>query len=104
MIVLLWIRGFIVTVLEIFSARFPINLIPNLMGDVCVIMGFNWLSRFRALIGCDWQTVVIYTPSKGELTMYGESSKVRLTFCSISRANMYLHHGYSKYLAYVVIV
>ena len=31
-------------VLENFSIGYPINLIPIAMGDVCVIVGMDWLS------------------------------------------------------------
>ena len=37
-------------VLEIFKVPYPIDLIPISMGDLCVIMGMNWLSRFGSII------------------------------------------------------
>ena len=42
-----------VCVLEIFGVEFPIHLVPNAMGDVCVIIGMDWLSRFGAVIDYD---------------------------------------------------
>ena len=36
--------------LEIFGVSFPIDLIPIPMGDVCVIVGMDWLSCFGAKI------------------------------------------------------
>ena len=44
------IRG---CVLEIFGVEFPIDLVPIGMGDVCVIVGMDWLSRFGAIIDCE---------------------------------------------------
>ena len=41
------IRG---CVLEIFGVEFPIDLVPITMGDVCVIVGMDWLSRYGAVI------------------------------------------------------
>ena len=50
--------------LEIFGVSFPIDLIPIPMGDVCVIVGMDWLSRFGAMIDCEGQRVVVRTPSE----------------------------------------
>ena len=44
------IRG---CVLEIFGVEFPIDLVPIAMGDVCVIVGMDWLSRYGAVIDCE---------------------------------------------------
>ena len=46
-------------VLEIFGVPYPIDLIPIPMGDVCVIVGMDWLSRFKATIDCKGQRVVV---------------------------------------------
>ena len=40
-------------ILEIFGVSFSIDLIPIPMGDVCVIVGMDWLSRFGAMIDCE---------------------------------------------------
>ena len=40
-------------VLENFSVEFLIDLVPIVMGDVCVIVGMDWLRRFGAMI--DWE-------------------------------------------------
>ncbi|XP_023749424.1 uncharacterized protein LOC111897707 [Lactuca sativa] len=40
-------------VLEIFGVGYPIDLIPITMGDVCVIVGMDWLSWFGALVNLD---------------------------------------------------
>ena len=62
------IRG---CVLDIFGVGFPIDLVPITMGDVCVIVGMDWLSRFRAMIDFERQLVTIRDPSRGVLTTYG---------------------------------
>ena len=41
------IRG---CILEIFGYEFLIDLVPIAMGDVRVIVGMDWLSRFGAVI------------------------------------------------------
>lgn len=50
------IRG---CVLEIFGVEFLIDLVPIAMGDVCVIVGMDWLSKFGAVIDCERQLVTI---------------------------------------------
>ena len=40
---------------EIFGVEFPIDLIPIAMGYVCVIVGMDWLSRYRDLIDSERQ-------------------------------------------------
>ena len=62
-------------VLEIFEVSFPIFFIPIPMGDVCVIVGMDWLSRFGAMIDCEGQWVVVRTPSRGELIIYREGTR-----------------------------
>ena len=44
------IRG---CVLHTFGVEFPIDLLPIAMGDVCVIVGMDWLSRFGIVIDCE---------------------------------------------------
>ena len=39
--------------LEIFGVSFPIDLIPIPMGEVCVTVVMDWLSRFDAMIDCE---------------------------------------------------
>ena len=46
-------------VVEIFGVEFTIDLVLIAMGDVCVIVGMDWLSRLGALIDCERQVVTI---------------------------------------------
>ena len=68
-------------VVEIFGVEFPIDLVPIAMGDVCVIVGMDWLSRFGAVIDCERQLVTIRDPSGGVLTIYGEGTHFGSAFC-----------------------
>ena len=88
--------------LEIFGVPFPIDLIPIPMGDVGVIVGMDWLSRFGAIIDCEVQRVVVRTPSRGELVIYGEGTRSGLGFYSAARARKYIQHMCASYIAYVV--
>ena len=72
--------------LEIFGASFPIDLTLIPMGEVCMIEGMDWLSRFGAMIDCEGQQVVVRTPSGGELIIYGEGTRVGSGFSSAARA------------------
>ena len=63
-------------VLEIFGVPYLIDLIPIHIGDVCVIVGMDWLSRFGSMIDCEGQRVVVRTPSGGELVIYGEGTRI----------------------------
>ena len=51
-------------ILEMFGVSYPIDLIPIPMGDVCVIIGMEWLSSFRVVIDCERQIVVVRTLSR----------------------------------------
>ena len=81
---------------------YPINLIPIPIGYVWMIVGMNWLSRFGVMMDCEGQRVVVRTPSGGELVIYGEGTWVGSRFCSKSRAQIYIQHGFADYLAYLV--
>ena len=93
------IRG---RVLEIFGVEFPIDLVPIAMGDVCVIVGMDWLSRYGAVIDCERQLVTIRDPSGGVLTVYGEGTRCGSAFCSAGRARQSLQQGGSRFVAYVM--
>ena len=55
----------------IFDVEFPIDLVLIVMGDVCVVVGMDWLSKFGAVINCERQLVTIRDPIGGVLTVYG---------------------------------
>ena len=93
------IRG---CVIEIFGVDFPIHLVPIAMGDVCVIVGMDWLSKFGAVIDCERQLVTMRDPSGGVLTVYGEGTRCGSAFCSAARARQSLQQGCSGFIAYVM--
>lgn len=45
--------------LEIFKVPNLINLISNTMGDVCEIVGMDWLNIFGVMIDCEMKVVVV---------------------------------------------
>lgn len=52
--------------LEMFWVRFPIHCVPISLIRVRIIVGMDWLTRFRDLIDYDHQLVGVQTPSGGE--------------------------------------
>ena len=72
------------------------------MGDVCVIVGMDWLSRFGAIIDCERQLVTIRDPSGGVLSVYGEGTRSGSAFCSAARARQCLQQGCKGFVAYVM--
>ena len=54
-----------------------IDLILIPMGDVFVIVGMDWLSRFGVMIDCGVHQVVVRILSGRELVIYGEDTRVR---------------------------
>ena len=81
---------------------FPIDLVPIVMGDVYIIVGMDWLSRFGTVIDCEGQIVMIQDPSGGVLTVYGEGTQCGSAFCSATRARQSLQQGYNGFVAYVM--
>ena len=71
---------------EIFGVPYPIDLIPIPMGDVCVILGMDWLSCYGAMIDYEVQRVIVQTPGGGEMVIYGEGTRMGSGFCSATRA------------------
>ena len=76
--------------LYIFGVDLLIDLILIAMGDVCVIMGMDWLSPFGAVIDYERQLVTIRDPSGGVLTVYGEGNRFGSAFYSDARARQSL--------------
>ena len=46
--------------------------------------------------------MIVRTPSRRELVIYGEGTGVGSRFCSVARAQQYIQHGCIGYLAYMV--
>ena len=85
-----------------FWCEFSIDLVPIAMGDVCVIVGMDWLSWFGDMIDCEGQMVTIRDPSGGVLTVYGDGTRSGSTFCSAARVRQSLQQGCMGFLAYMM--
>ena len=71
------------------------------MSDVCVIMGMDWLSRFGALIDCEFHMVSIRGLSGGVLTKYRNGTRSELALSSAARVRQSLQQRCTGYVAYV---
>ncbi|KAL8093525.1 hypothetical protein AgCh_035410 [Apium graveolens] len=86
--------------LEISGYMFPVNLIPFELGDFDVILGMDWLSRYRANIDCKKKRVIMYTPDNKRISYQGQRQDKK--FLSVMQARRLLRQGCEAYLAYVV--
>ncbi|GJV53179.1 reverse transcriptase domain-containing protein [Tanacetum coccineum] len=55
---------------EIDTEKFLIDLIPMPMGEIDVVIGMDWLSKYDAIISCQNKLIRIRTPSGGETFIY----------------------------------
>ncbi|KAL8103706.1 hypothetical protein AgCh_028053 [Apium graveolens] len=86
--------------LEISGYMFPVDLIPFEFGDFDVILGMDWLSRYRANIDCKKKRVVMYTPDNKRISYQGQRQDRK--FLSVMQARRLLRQGCEAYLAHVV--
>ena len=87
---------------EVIGVRYPIDLVPIPMGEICVAIGMDWMNRFGALIDCRRKRLSVLTPSGGDrLMIQGEGGRCGFTICSAARARRYIRQGCTSYVAYV---
>jgi hypothetical protein len=60
---------------EVFLA----NLVVISLGAFDVILGMDWLSQYRVVISCFWNTVLLQGPSGREVVFLGSSPKFTLS-------------------------
>ncbi|GKD58836.1 putative nucleotidyltransferase, ribonuclease H, partial [Tanacetum coccineum] len=87
---------------EINNEKLLIDLIPMPMGEINVVIGMDWLSKYDAIISCQNKLIRIRTPSGGETFIYGERKKTSLAICIYARAKIYLVHGCQAYLDHII--
>ncbi|GKD29918.1 hypothetical protein Tco_1240696 [Tanacetum coccineum] len=87
---------------EINNEKFSIDLIPMPMGEIDIVIGMDWLSKYDAIISCQNKLIRIRTPSEGETFIYDERKKTTLAICTYARAKRHLAHGFQDYLAHII--
>jgi hypothetical protein len=68
----------VILVDEVFSA----NLVVISQGSFDVILGMDWLTQYRIVISCFWETVLLHAPSGREVVFLGSSTKFTLSLLS----------------------
>ena len=75
-----------------------IDLIPLFMAHCYVIIGMDWLSKFKAKIDCVSKSITFEEPKGGEMKLEGEKVIVPPCFISVSKARQLLKKGCQGYL------
>ncbi|GJZ69484.1 reverse transcriptase domain-containing protein [Tanacetum coccineum] len=65
-------------VTEIDNEKVSIDLISMPIGEIDVVNGMDWLSKYDAIISCQNKLIRIRTPSGGEMFIYSEHKKTSL--------------------------
>lgn len=89
-------------VLNMFSERYLIDLVPIALRRYKVIMCMDRLGPNKSMIDYEHYLVRVRIPSEGELVVCGECAQHGPTVYSTERARRFLQHGCSRFLAYVV--
>ena len=80
-----------------------IDLIPLAISHFDVIIGMNWLSKFKEKIDCISKSITFEEPKGGETKLEGEKVIVPPCFISVSKARQLLKKGCQGYLCSISI-
>ncbi|GJV01351.1 putative reverse transcriptase domain-containing protein [Tanacetum coccineum] len=87
--------------LTLLNQPFEIDLMPIKLGSFDVVIGMDWLSKYRAKILCDEK--VVHIPIDGEtLIIRGDRSKTRLNLISCIKTEKYISRGCQVFMIQVV--
>ncbi|GJR80514.1 putative nucleotidyltransferase, ribonuclease H [Tanacetum coccineum] len=87
--------------LTLLNQPFEINLMPIKLGSFDVVIGMDWLSKYRAKILCDEK--VVHIPIDGEtLIIRGDRSKTRLNLISCIKTEKYISRGCQVFMIQVM--
>ena len=79
-----------------------VDLIPLELHDFDIILGMNWLSKYKALIDCYAKTVTFQTPKGEKVTIEGERVLKLNALISVVTTQKLLRKGCMGYLAYIL--
>ncbi|XP_071714526.1 uncharacterized protein [Rutidosis leptorrhynchoides] len=57
------------------TEKFNIDSVPITLGEFDVVVGIDWLNRYRANVAYHEKFVMVNTPIGGELIVYGEARR-----------------------------
>ncbi|GJR07845.1 reverse transcriptase domain-containing protein [Tanacetum coccineum] len=87
--------------LTLLNQPFEIDLMPIKLGSFDVVIGMDWLSKYRAKILCDEK--VVHIPIDGEtLIIRGDRSKTRLNLISCIKTEKYISRGCQVFMIQVM--
>ncbi|GJU37556.1 putative reverse transcriptase domain-containing protein [Tanacetum coccineum] len=87
--------------LTLLNQPFKIDLMPIKLGSFDVVIGMDWLSKYRAKILCDEK--VVHIPINGEtLIIRGDRSKTRLNLISCIKTEKYISRGCQVFMIQVM--
>ncbi|GKB60191.1 putative reverse transcriptase domain-containing protein [Tanacetum coccineum] len=89
------------TTLTLLNQPFEIDLMPIKLGSFDIVIGMDWLSKYRARIICDEK--VVHIPINGEtLIIRGDQSKTRLSLISGIKTKRYISRGCQLFIIQVM--
>ncbi|GJY08058.1 putative reverse transcriptase domain-containing protein [Tanacetum coccineum] len=87
--------------LTLLNQPFEIDLMPIKLGSFDVVIGMDWLSKYRAKILCDEK--VVHIPIDGEtLIIRGDRSKTRLNLISCIKTDRYISRDCQVFMIQVM--
>ncbi|XP_052302021.1 uncharacterized protein LOC112323659 [Populus trichocarpa] len=79
-----------------------VDLIPLELHDFDIILGMNWLSKYKARIDCYAKTVTFQTPKGERMIFKGERILKPIALISVVTAQKLLRKGCMGYLTYIL--
>jgi len=79
-----------------------VYLIPLELHDFDIILGMNWLSKYKALIDCYAKTVTFQTHEGERMIFEGEQILKPIALISVVTSQRLLRKGCMGYLAYIL--
>jgi hypothetical protein len=79
-----------------------VDLIPLKLHDFDIILGMNWLSKYKALTDCYAKTVTFQTPEGERMIFEGVRILKPIALISVVTAQKLLRKGCTGYLAYIL--
>jgi len=79
-----------------------VDLVPLELHDFDIILGMNWLSKYKALIYCYAKTVTFQTPKGERMIFEGVRILKPIALKSVVTAQKLLRKGCTGYLTYIL--
>ncbi|XP_073267145.1 uncharacterized protein [Populus alba] len=87
---------------SLFGYEIEVDLIPLELHDFDIILGMNWLSKYKALIDCYARTVTFQTPKGERITFEGKRILKSNALISMVTTQKILRKGCMGYLVYIL--